>query len=128
MHTARDRTRTRRLNKLSGAGWLPHDRGFISRLPRSKDERRSAAPAQYAPRQHIAGLGDAAEPHAAAGGMLAGHQPEIGRQMSRIGEAAKIADLGDDGHRDDKYDAAHRLQAMTTGAIDRCAAGELGMG
>ena len=26
----------RRLNKLSCAGWLPHDRGFVSGLPRSK--------------------------------------------------------------------------------------------
>ena len=29
------------VNKLSCAGWLPHDRGFVSGLPRSKDERRS---------------------------------------------------------------------------------------
>ena len=41
MRTAGDRTRRRRLNKLSCAGWLPHDRGFVSGLPRSKDERRS---------------------------------------------------------------------------------------
>src|SRR6266481_2227844 len=39
--TAGDRTRRRRLNKLSCADWLPHDRGFVSGLPRSKDERRS---------------------------------------------------------------------------------------
>ena len=26
----------RRLNKLSCAGWRPHDRGFVSGLPRSK--------------------------------------------------------------------------------------------
>jgi hypothetical protein len=32
----------RRLSKLSCAGWLPHDRGFVSGLPRSKRERRSA--------------------------------------------------------------------------------------
>src|SRR6266404_2326143 len=38
--TAGDRTRRRRLNKLSCADWLPHDRGFVSGLPRSKDERR----------------------------------------------------------------------------------------
>ena len=41
MRTAGDRTRRRRLNKLSCAGWLPHDRGFVSGLPRSKDEHRS---------------------------------------------------------------------------------------
>ena len=39
--TAGDRTRRRRLNKLSCADWLPHDRGFVSELPGSKDERRS---------------------------------------------------------------------------------------
>src|SRR5262249_6945639 len=39
--TAGDRTRRRRLNKLSCADWLPHDRGFVSGLPHSKDERRS---------------------------------------------------------------------------------------
>ena len=41
MRTAGDRARRRRLNKLSCAGWLPHDRGFVSGLPHSKDERRS---------------------------------------------------------------------------------------
>jgi len=41
VRTAGDRTRRRRLNKLSCADWLPHDRGFVSGLPRSKDERRS---------------------------------------------------------------------------------------
>jgi hypothetical protein len=37
------RVSRRRLNKLSCAGWLPHDRGFVPGLPRSKDERRPAA-------------------------------------------------------------------------------------
>jgi hypothetical protein len=41
VRTAGDRTRRRRLNKLSCAGWLPHDRGFVSGLPRSRDEQRS---------------------------------------------------------------------------------------
>ena len=40
-HTAGDRTRRRRLNKLSCAGWVPHDRGSVSGLPRSRIERRS---------------------------------------------------------------------------------------
>ena len=35
------RTRRRRLNKLSCAGWVPHDRGFVSGLPHSRDEHRS---------------------------------------------------------------------------------------
>ena len=42
VRTAGGRTRRRRLNKLSCAGWLPHDRRFVSGLPRSSDERRSA--------------------------------------------------------------------------------------
>jgi hypothetical protein len=41
VRTARDRTRRRRLNKLSCAGWVPHDRGSVSGLPRSRVERRS---------------------------------------------------------------------------------------
>ena len=41
MRRAGDRTRRRRLNKLSCAGWVPHDRGFVLGLPHSRDERRS---------------------------------------------------------------------------------------
>ena len=33
VRTAGDRTRRRRLNKLSCAGWVPHDRGSVSGLP-----------------------------------------------------------------------------------------------
>src|ERR1700730_16341593 len=36
VRTAGDRTGRRRLNKLSCAGWLPHDRGFVSGLPCSR--------------------------------------------------------------------------------------------
>jgi hypothetical protein len=39
-HTAGGRDQRRRLNKLSCAGWLPHDRGFRLGLPRSRSERR----------------------------------------------------------------------------------------
>jgi hypothetical protein len=39
---AGDEALRRRLSKLSCAGWLPHDRRFVSGLPRSKRERRSA--------------------------------------------------------------------------------------
>ena len=41
MRTAGDKTRRRRLNKLSCADWVPHDRGFVSGLPRSRVEHRS---------------------------------------------------------------------------------------
>jgi hypothetical protein len=41
VRTAGDRTRRRRLNKLSCAGWIPHDRGSVSGLPHSRGERRS---------------------------------------------------------------------------------------
>lgn len=43
--TAGDRTRRRRLNKLSCAGWLPHDRGFVLGLPRSKGRASVRGPA-----------------------------------------------------------------------------------
>jgi hypothetical protein len=42
--------------------------------------------------------------------MLGRDQPEIGHQLPRIGKAAKIANLGDDGHGDDQRNPAHRLQ------------------
>ena len=45
VRTAGDRTRRRRLNKLSCAGWLPHDRGFVSGLPRSKGRASVQGPA-----------------------------------------------------------------------------------
>src|SRR5271168_2324760 len=45
MRKAGDRTRRRRLNKLSCAGWLPHDRGFVSGLPRSKGRASAQGPA-----------------------------------------------------------------------------------
>jgi hypothetical protein len=41
VRTAGDRTLRRRLNKLSCAGWVPHDRGSVSGLPRSRVEHRS---------------------------------------------------------------------------------------
>jgi hypothetical protein len=41
VRTAGDKTRRRRLNKLSCADWVPHDRGSVSGLPRSRVEHRS---------------------------------------------------------------------------------------
>ena len=41
--------RRRRLNKLSCAGWLPHDRGFVSGLPRSKGRASVRGPAHNRP-------------------------------------------------------------------------------
>jgi thiamine monophosphate synthase len=68
---------------------------------------------QYAPCQHIAGLGDAATPDAGAGRMSGRHQAEIGHRLSRIGEAPKISDLDCDGvhvgEEDMPYAEARRL-------------------
>ena len=41
VRTAGDKTRRRRLNRLSCADWVPHDRGSVSGLPRSRVEHRS---------------------------------------------------------------------------------------
>ncbi len=38
---AGDKTLRRRFNKLSCAGWIPHDRVSVSGLPRSRIEHRS---------------------------------------------------------------------------------------
>jgi D-isomer specific 2-hydroxyacid dehydrogenase, NAD binding domain len=67
---------------------------------------------------------DAAAPDAGAGRMFGGHQAEIGHQLPRIGEAAKVPDFGRDGHCDHQRDPPHRLQS----ARNRCAApGSRGM-
>jgi hypothetical protein len=42
---AGDRTRRRRLNKLSCAGWIPHDRGFVSGLTHSSERASVRGPA-----------------------------------------------------------------------------------
>jgi hypothetical protein len=46
---AGDRARRRRLNKLSCAGWIPHDRGFVSGLPHSKGRASVRGPAHNRP-------------------------------------------------------------------------------
>jgi len=70
---------------------------------------------QHAPRQCVAGLGDAAAPDGGAGGMFAGDQAEIGHQLSCIGEAAKVSDLGHDRNRDHQGDPAHCLESRDDG-------------
>jgi hypothetical protein len=42
--------------------------------------------------------------------MLGWHQPEIGHQLTRIGEAREVAQFGDQGCRIDQRHATHRLQ------------------
>jgi hypothetical protein len=73
---------------------------------------------QDAPRQGIAGLGNCAAPDAAAGGMLAGDQAKIGHQLPWVGEAAEVANFGDDRDRHHQRHPVHRLKRQGTGAID----------
>jgi hypothetical protein len=47
----------------------------------------------------VAGLGDAAAPDIVAGGVLAGHQTEIGHQLPGVGKAAEVADFRRNGDR-----------------------------
>ena len=42
--------------------------------------------------------------------MFRRYQAQIGHQLSRIGKAAEVADLGYNGDRDHQGDPAHRLQ------------------
>ena len=44
VRTAGDRTRRRRLNRLSCADWVPHDRGSVSGWPSSGVQHRSGDP------------------------------------------------------------------------------------
>src|SRR6516162_9387385 len=50
----------------------------------------------------VAGLGEAAASDAGSARMLARHQPEIGHQLARIGEAREVAQFSDQGCRIDQ--------------------------
>jgi hypothetical protein len=66
--------------------------------------------AQHAPYQDIAGFYNAAAPDAGPGRLFGSYQAEIGHQLPRVGEASKVADLGQAGDRPHQGDPVHRLQ------------------
>jgi hypothetical protein len=47
--------------------------------------------------------------------MFGGDQAEIGHQLSRIGEASKVSDLGHHGDGNHQGDPAHRLKRCDDG-------------
>src|SRR2546421_1792187 len=65
----------------------------------------------------VAGLGKAAAFDARYARMFGRHQPEIGHQLARVGEAREVAQFGDQRRRIDQRYAAHCVcSAATTGA------------
>jgi len=74
---------------------------------------------QHAPHQRIAGLGDAAATDCAPGGMLAGHQTEVGHQLPGIGEASEVAHSATTVTATTRATPRIACSAATTGAIDQ---------
>ena len=62
--------------------------GAMRELP----HHRAGSVDQQGPQIHIPAFGDPAQPPGAAAGMLAGHQPQPGRQLAPVPEGAGIAD------------------------------------
>lgn len=61
--------------------------------------------------QHgVAGVRDATPVLRPVTRVLAGHHAQVGHELTGRGEAAEVADLGDDGHRTEEGDAAEALQ------------------
>ena len=108
----------------------------LLRLVRERDDRAPVAPRgasergaharsvavvpggfdEEAPDMGVAGLGDAAAPVALGTAVLARHQAEVGHQLPRRREAPEAMQLGDDGQRGDRVDAAEAAQPATGSA------------
>ncbi len=102
----------RRLIKLSCAGWLPHDRGFVLGLPRSRSERRRC--------RLITGHEDSPRRPASCPGhqiwsssVLSGDRPELYLPSDRPQEADHLAC---NGSGDDHLGFAGRRRAAIAGA------------
>lgn len=63
----------------------------------------------------IARLGDAAPSNRVAGGSLTRHQTQIAHQLARVVEPAHVADLSNERHGDDEFDATQRLKRANDG-------------
>ena len=65
----------------------------------------------------VAGLGDGSPSASFAGGVLPGHKPEIGHELSGSLEATPVADLGDQGHGGERADASEAGEPLDLGAV-----------
>ena len=72
----------------------------------------------------VAGLGDVPAVLLIAGGVLARGDPEPGRELPRVREAAEVADLGDQPQRGQRRDPAERAELVDLPA-PRLALGDL---
>jgi hypothetical protein len=67
----------------------------------------------------VASLGDTTEPSAIAGGVLAGHEADVGHELARALEAPEIAKLGGDDHRGLSLEAAEAAETVDERLIAR---------
>jgi hypothetical protein len=65
----------------------------------------------------VASLGDTTEPSAIARGVLAGHEADVGHELTGALEAAHVAELGDEDHRGLGLEAAEAADAVDQGLV-----------
>ena len=86
------------------------NRGSVPVVPGSLNEHVTT------PR--VTRLGDGALVVACSGGVLAGHEPEIGHDLTRALKASPVADLGDQGHGRQRADAAETGELLDLRTIE----------
>ena len=67
----------------------------------------------------VAALADAEQPRLVSGGVLLGHNPQPGRELTALAEGSPVADGGDDSGSDDWADSRDLLDAETANVIPR---------
>jgi hypothetical protein len=65
----------------------------------------------------VTGLGDGAEALSGPGGVLAGHEADVGHELTGAGEAAQVAELGGDDHGGLSLEAAETAEAFDHGFV-----------
>ena len=65
----------------------------------------------------VTGLGDGTPSAALTRGVLPGHEPEVGHELTGSLEASPVADLGDQGHGGEGADASEAGEPLDLGAV-----------
>ena len=106
---------------LPGVG---DDRGVLALLPPFERSADGGPPSvtpggldEHVSATGVAGLGDGALPPAVAGGVLAGHQAEVGHELAGILEAAEVAELGGQNHGCVGLEASEAGDAIDDGLV-----------
>jgi len=97
--------------------------GFLAAFERSADGRASSvAPGgldEHVSAARVAGLGDGPLSSSVAGGVLAGHQPQVGHERTRVLEAAEVAEFGGQDHGGAGLEAPEAGDAVDEGLVAR---------